>query len=635
MKKLLAVCLAAAMLLAVCACNKGGGGGGYEDPEPMLPETIAETGEYIVQNGQSDYTIVIPASAGQGVINAANELQMFLRDASGAELPIERDGGYVFDQTEKVISLGDTTVWQGSEQELSDDLRMTGYVMKRLGSTVVCNADSDGGVVSAVYDMLGYLIGYEYYAADEIAYEQKQNIPLLDFDLRFRPTVDVREILSKALSSDSAYNQRLRLFTSYGKGQWLSFAHTTISNFLPVSEYGSHTDWYNAAKSQVCYANDDMRAAMVEEIKDRIRNNEDGIYVMIGHEDNLDMCDCTDCAAAREKFGGYSGQELDFANKIAAEVAPWVEENYPGRTVKYVFFAYQTSAQPPVTYDEASGKYVPFYKDVQIHEDVMVQYCPIEADFSKEFNSVKNSAFYEQLKGWFDLFEHCGLADNIVIWTYSITSHSYIVPGNNFASYGEHYKTMADAGVSYIMDQFYHDSRIPCFEELRLYTMSKLMYRSDLSYNTLVNDFISQYYGEAADTIRQYYEFYRSYYMYLEETKALGGTVPFEYMTADFWPFEVVVRLADYLDSALEDIAPLRQTDPARYQKLYDRIMKEKVTPMFLMMNYYRNGMSDELKRQYWNDLNTYTKKYGIENTYENKFDVAGILEAWRTEIFG
>ena len=635
MKKLLAVCLAAAMLLAVCACNKGGGGGGYEDPEPMLPETIAETGEYIVQNGQSDYTIVIPASAGQGVINAANELQMFLRDASGAELPIERDGGYVFDQTEKVISLGDTTVWQGSEQELSDDLRMTGYVMKRLGSTVVCNADSDGGVVSAVYDMLGYLIGYEYYAADEIAYEQKQNIPLLDFDLRFRPTVDVREILSKALSSDSAYNQRLRLFTSYGKGQWLSFAHTTISDFLPVSEYGSHTDWYNAAKSQVCYANDDMRAAMVEEIKDRIRNNEDGIYVMIGHEDNLDMCDCTDCAAAREKFGGYSGQELDFANKIAAEVAPWVEENYPGRTVKYVFFAYQTSAQPPVTYDEASGKYVPFYKDVQIHEDVMVQYCPIEADFSKEFNSVKNSAFYEQLKGWFDLFEHCGLADNIVIWTYSITSHSYIVPGNNFASYGEHYKTMADAGVSYIMDQFYHDSRIPCFEELRLYTMSKLMYRSDLSYNTLVNDFISQYYGEAADTIRQYYEFYRSYYMYLEETKALGGTVPFEYMTADFWPFEVVVRLADYLDSALEDIAPLRQTDPARYQKLYDRIMKEKVTPMFLMMNYYRNGMSDELKRQYWNDLNTYTKKYGIENTYENKFDVAGILEAWRTEIFG
>lgn len=634
MKKLLAVCLAAAMLLAVCACNKGGGGG-YEDPEPMLPETIAETGEYIVQNGQSDYTIVIPASAGQGVINAANELQMFLRDASGAELPIERDGGYVFDQTEKVISLGDTTVWQGSEQELSDDLRMTGYVMKRLGSTVVCNADSDGGVVSAVYDMLGYLIGYEYYAADEIAYEQKQNIPLLDFDLRFRPTVDVREILSKALSSDSAYNQRLRLFTSYGKGQWLSFAHTTISDFLPVSEYGSHTDWYNAAKSQVCYANDDMRAAMVEEIKDRIRNNEDGIYVMIGHEDNLDMCDCTDCAAAREKFGGYSGQELDFANKIAAEVAPWVEENYPGRTVKYVFFAYQTSAQPPVTYDEASGKYVPFYKDVQIHEDVMVQYCPIEADFSKEFNSVKNSAFYEQLKGWFDLFEHCGLADNIVIWTYSITSHSYIVPGNNFASYGEHYKTMADAGVSYIMDQFYHDSRIPCFEELRLYTMSKLMYRSDLSYNTLVNDFISQYYGEAADTIRQYYEFYRSYYMYLEETKALGGTVPFEYMTADFWPFEVVVRLADYLDSALEDIAPLRQTDPARYQKLYDRIMKEKVTPMFLMMNYYRNGMSDELKRQYWNDLNTYTKKYGIENTYENKFDVAGILEAWRTEIFG
>ena len=74
-----------------------------------------------------------------------------------------------------MISLGDTNIWTGSGLELTSDLRETGYVMKRMGNTIVCNAKDGVGTVSAVYDMLNYMVGFECYAIDEVYYEEKTN----------------------------------------------------------------------------------------------------------------------------------------------------------------------------------------------------------------------------------------------------------------------------------------------------------------------------------------------------------------------------------------------------------------------------------------------------------------------------
>ena len=642
-KRIISLALAAFMACSFLASCKGKGDSGQNggetnliEVEAMLPETIAETGKYIVENGSSEYTIVIPLEAEQILQSAASELQGFIEKASGARLPIENDANYTFNQETKVISLGDTSIWQGSGLELSADLRQTGYIMKRMGDAVVCNALDGVGTTAAVYDMLNYLVGFECYAADEIYYEEKTTLPLLDFNIKFIPTVDVRDIMSQALSSSILYNQRMRLYTEYGKGMWITFAHTTITDLLPTSTYQvAHPNWYNASGTQVCYANDEMRAEMVKQIKNRIANNEDGIYVMIGHEDNHDMCECQDCIEAREILGGYGGQELDFTNKVAAEVAPWVEENYPGRNVKYVFFAYQTSAKPPVKWDETQGKYVPLYDNFSLHKDTMVLVCPIEMDFSEKMDSDANKAHYEQLKGWYEIFAAEGLSDNICIWTYSITSKCYVAPTNNYAYFGEHYKVMSDVGVSFIMDQFVHDSRVTCFEELRIYTMAKLMYRYDLSYNDLVNDFMTHYYGEASKEMKTYYEFYRAYLQYLQEEKAFGGALTVEAQSKDFWPLEVLQHLVVMLDGALEAIEPLQQTNPVRYQTLKDRILKEKVVPTYLLFSYYMSALSQAQKEQYWTEINDSQKKFALNNSAEGRINMAESIEDWRLQIFG
>ena len=607
-----------------------------ENVVSQLPETVEATGINVIENGKSDYKIVVSATADDNIKAIASEIQYFYEESSGVELPIVLDTDLTFDDTERYISLGNTTVFQGSGLEITADLRETGYIMKRIGNTLICNGKNSNATISAGYDMLNYTIGLEFYAADEIYYEKKTTIPLLDYDIKFIPTVDIREFRTRVVSADATFARRMRMFSWFGTGTWLTFGHTTVSRYLPTATYGiAHPDWYNASQTQVCYANEEMRLEMVERIKSEIVANPYGIYVMIGHEDNMDMCECTACVEARATMGGYGGQELDFTNKLAKDVDKWLADNYPEREIKFLFFAYQTSAEPPAKWDAEQNKYVPVWDGFEVHESVNVMYCPIDAEFSKPFSSIENSTQYQQLCGWSDLFASQGRNSHIVIWTYSIPAYSYMAPQNNFGVYAEHYKTMADMGVNYIMDQGVYDSSTPTFEALKIYTQCKTMYRSDLDFNELVEDFIAHYYGAAAEGMTKYYNFFRSYYKYLENNKALSGGIFFDTTLKDFWSYEVLQEMYQMVEDCIGQLDSIKESDPERYQVLYDRVRREQITPMYLMFEHYMNLLTQEQKETYWSNLSYYCAKFEITNRRES--DNAGLTQKiakWKTEIF-
>lgn len=651
MKKVISLVLTFVLLLAVfVGCNDT-----PDNPDTPGKPQINKTDIKIVDNGATDYKVVVPSGASSFVNTAASELVNFVKEATGATLPVTTDGEE-FSTSAKVISLGKTTVFDGSGVKLTEKLRETGYVMKRRGNTLIINAKDDNGIVSAVYDMLGYMLGLEFYSYDEYTLDKTDALYMLDFDLEFVPSIDMRDIMMRSLNTN--YRQRMRLYAGKGFGHWITFAHTTTGasnlknggdemyGFLPFSVYGeAHKDWYDASHTQLCYSNAEMRVEFVEQVKKRIVKNPDGKYLMIGHEDNFEMCLCDDCKKERTLYGGYGGQELHFTNLVAEAVDAWLADNYPDREIFYVFFAYQTSQEPPIKrkvedgkevgVKDDNGKYIPHYADLKIRKNVMVMYCPIDSDFSKGFSETENATQYAQLKGWSDIYAAQGLANNIIVWGYSLAVYNYFIPLYNFGTYKAHYKFYRDCGVHYIDDQAYSSSGIPCFEAMQIYVQSKLMYDTSLSYNDLCYDFIEHYYGQAGETFKQYFDYFRTYYEYLAETKSISGSIWQEMAKEDFWPTEVVQQLTDYLDKCLADIEPLKETDYARWQVLNDRIRRERLTPIFMMFSFHMNELPHDKQVEYLADMKTYTQKYDILETQESKRDISTLIETWETQIGG
>ena len=607
----------------------------------------------IVANGKSDYKIVVPTSADDNVIFAANELKTHIRLSTGVEVRIEEDGG-LFSENDSVISLGETTIYkdavaQDGSLALTADLRLTGYVMKRKGRTLFIHAKDGNGVFCGVYDMLGETIGLENYSYDEIYYRTMDTMPLLDFDVRFTPSFDIRDM--SILSLSSTYQRKMKMYSELGKGIWATFSHTVETVYLPVEKYmQSNPEFYgNTNGKQVCYANEAMRKEMIEQMKKWIAGYGDARYIMIGHEDNTEMCTCDDCIAERNLYGNYGGQELHFTNLVAKELDPWVQANYPGREMNYVFFAYQTSQEPPIKTEinaegkkvpvlDENGRYVPFYDDFEIHEKVKLMYCPIDANFNEPITETTNAVQYEQLRGWRDLYSYAGYEgkDNIIVWAYSLAALNYWVPQDNIGAWKQQYKFYQDMGVGFLFDQANYSSAIFSFEAMRIYTQSKMMYDTSLDYNELAADFINHYYGAGAAGISRLYNFIRSYYEYMEETKGLNGHIFYEH-GADpaFWPTEVIDTMMSYCDEALTAIEYLRETDPIRFNTLNNRIRRERLMPIFLMFRHHMSEVPLDKREEYYNDMVTISRMFNIREERESGTDMESNFETWYDQLFG
>ena len=99
------------------------------------------TSDYLVQNGKSDYVILIPDGIDATISNAANELQALFYEATGATLNIVSDSQV--DNAAKVISLGNTQ--KAATNKISvDDLGLNthGYIIKTVDESVYIK---DGG----------------------------------------------------------------------------------------------------------------------------------------------------------------------------------------------------------------------------------------------------------------------------------------------------------------------------------------------------------------------------------------------------------------------------------------------------------------------------------------------------------
>ena len=596
--KVIASLLCATLFLACFSCKK-------ESKGEEKRYTIVE-GAYLYEDGISEYSILLRDDANYYETFAADELNRILKLATGNSLSIVTDS--TIKETEHVISLGHTSLWDEEVKlTLSDkDIVVSGYYIKTVGKNIYISCPdktSSSGVLYGVYDLLKDLVDYEFYAATEIQYNETKKIPLHNYKgFIVNPTFEMRMLTNFDLRSDSDTVRRYRMtfpteafgLVTYGHGQMTQYLKpdspcTCGEGCDGRTYYQHHPEWfsnYNTKDQQLCWTaggSPESYELLVKTTANRFADFftafPEADNFMFGQEDNLSYCQCQGCKDALTTYAGNaSGLQVAFMNDVIGVSNEWLKDNFPGRRVKYIVYAYYGLEAAPVVTD-ANGNVKPYSSKVVPVDDLYIFFAPIYTNFSFQLNSDKNKSVYKNLSDW------GAIADGqIIIYFYDINFRHYLINFNNFGTVKAMYEECRDLGVAAMTSQA-ADSHTACFQEMRSYVESSLMWNLDQSYDDLVRKFMKAYYKDAAEYIYAYYEILRDRYAYYQNiVDTTSGGIYGDIDKEGLWTQPVIEKIDAEFDKALAVIEQYRTTNPDMYETLKNRIMKERLSPMYIKL---------------------------------------------------
>lgn len=649
MKKIIKISSLVLALLTVFSVGGCKDKGGSADTSQEV-ETLEKSGYKLVNDGISEYRILLAENAFENEVIAAQELQGFLYEATGATLPILY--GDDVSENAPIVSIGQTDRADALSLSVEGkELNRSGYLMKTVGNSLYILADEQFaglGCVYGVYDLLEDCIDYRFYYSDEIHYDEKKNVDLYQYDEIVKPTLDFRATSYPALD-DEDYRRRLRYFLYNEEYGWKAHTQTHMivnkekyladhafgATKIVENEDGTTSEvpdhWFsNKGAQQLCWtAGADLEKQAADDLWENIKNNPDKLYFQIGQADNTGFCSCDRCEQAKAEWGmNDAGLQINFANNVTKLINEKVVEEYPeGRDVRIVLFAYMGTNQPPVVQNE-EGKWVAFSEKVKPISNVYFEYAPIFANYSYPLEHVSNMDTYNDLLKWNEFLNEKG---KLMLWTYETNFHYFMYNFNNFATFREQIATYAENGVDYIFSQGASQTNQPCFQEMRLFVESQLMWDVNKNYTELVKEFMSAFYKDAAPEMLEYYNLIKMRY---EQAEILFGnefdTIYSDIGSKEIWTSGVVDAISGIFERAYAKIAHYQSEDHAMYQKLYERIKKLEITIIYTKLNSYHEDYSQDVVNQMIDEFNYYTSKFNILYHEENGAPVQGMFDSYK-----
>ena len=116
-KNILSILLALGLGLSVVGCTPDDSSSSSTGDSSSDKEIEVVDGAYIVDDGVSEYKIVLPAEANACEITASMEMQNFVEESTGARLEIVNESDVVYNENAKYLYIGQT--------ETADDLLET------------------------------------------------------------------------------------------------------------------------------------------------------------------------------------------------------------------------------------------------------------------------------------------------------------------------------------------------------------------------------------------------------------------------------------------------------------------------------------------------------------------------------
>lgn len=515
MKKIICLLLALMMTVSIlAACNKDKPVEVPDEPdnqdEIQEGEDVMDTGKLVlVADGLTDYVIVRGEDAYVSEVTASTELQNYIKQISGVEIPIVTDSAA---PVEKEIIVGKTNRESDGEfdrTELGDD----GLVIKTNGKKLFLVGGEKRGTLYAVYEFLESYLGCRFYTKTVEKIPEIKTIALdsITEDKQI-PTVMFREM--GWLDWDKAdYCVKRKINSSWsaplsdewgGREPWVG-GHSMSMLLNPSQYYAEHPEYFAMQKNgerassagfdgpQACLSNPEVINILIENVRNWIKSTPGVKIFHIGQNDNQDYCVCDECVKIyNEEGGALSGTMIRAVNTIAEALA----DEFPD--VIFQTYAYQYTRSAPIT---------------KVADNVMIMLCNIERCVShhvdKDCFGSHNATFMDGSYKTFaeDLEDWKNVADKIYIYDYNANYANYHLLMSDF--YNLYYDTryyVSNHAVG-ILSQGKTQGYDCEFGELRTYLLSKLFWNPDMTeeeYWEYLNDFLEGVYGPGWKYLREY-----------------------------------------------------------------------------------------------------------------------------------
>lgn len=432
----------------------------------------------LTDNGMSRYRIIVPTHATADEDKAATVLQKYLLQISGAALPIVTantapvEYEVLLGQNDRLDELG----YNIDFKSLNED----GFTIRTDSSRLIIAGGSEKGTLYGVYTFLEKFLGCRMYSSKVKIVPEQKNIVLGTINDTEVPVITFRDTHYRD-TWDSAYTEWHKL--DHGpngeRPDWGMWVHTFNELLPPNIYYQEHPEYYAMVKgkripTQPCLSNPTVLEIVIQNLRRKIAQDPNAKYWSVSQNDNRDYCTCDLCKKLDDQEGSPSGSIVNFVNKVA--------DQFPDKMISTLAYEY--------------GRHAP--KTLKPRDNVNIMLCSIEAFRDKPIEQDTASAsFVQDVKDWGKI------AKDIIVWDYVIQFNHLVSPFPNLQVLQPNLQFFAQNGVTAMFEQGNREVGGE-FAALRSYMISKLLWDPYANADSIMNDFLTGYYGDAAKPIRQY-----------------------------------------------------------------------------------------------------------------------------------
>ncbi|MBQ2915939.1 MAG: DUF4838 domain-containing protein [Clostridia bacterium] len=499
-KKIICMMLALSMMLTVLAACNNEPVDPVENPNDQQQEENQgnEGAEVIsdvlnlVVDGVSDYVIVRGENAYISEVTASTELQKYLKQISGVEIPIVTDA---VAPVAKEIVVGKTNRESDDEFDRTE-LGTDGFVIKTENGKLWLVGGEKRGTLYAVYTFLEEYLGCRFYTDTFERIPEMKTVSLEKIEENKQiPVFETRNSFWYDMWNHSL-SAKLKLNCRRGRGDIpealggsLSWAGGECHTLYALAEMTGDHMW-----NEPCLTSEDVYQTVLKNVRALLAAKPTAKYISISQNDSdnrREGCECDNCMALYNKYGCWTGPYLEFVNRVAREI----KDEYPD--VMIHTFAYRFTRLVP--------------ENLVPEDNVMIQLCTIEGCFRHPLEDYKELTpadkynyiddFAALLKDW------AKVCNYLSVWDYTTDFGHYSLTFANFDSLRQNVRLFADNNVKNLFEQGAYQSENGEFGELRGYVIARLLwdpYMSEEEYWAMIDEFLVDYYGPGGLKIREY-----------------------------------------------------------------------------------------------------------------------------------